>query len=198
MVDNKLNFEPNKIYQFKFNFLLQKQDMNKELEVSSISLELGNKDTRVLVINWKGDCKNGLSSEDNTIMSFARSSSLSSNSDCFSGEKLTEKQLSWESIKILPVTRLYLNLTFFLNLFNRILVYSLVSRKAYIEIKLEHKTPILIDELYVVKLTIENKEENLIKNLSLSVDLHALNDLDGAVTNKICKYFSAVSKDLSC
>jgi len=42
---------------------------------------------------------------------------------------------------------------------------SIISRKAKIELKLEHKMPIFIDEYYAIKLTIENREDNTIDNL---------------------------------
>jgi hypothetical protein len=102
----KLNLAPNKVCQFKFSFLLHKEDLNKELEINSISLELGNKDTRVLIINWKGDCKNGLSSEENTLLLFSRFASIS---------PLAAKsnELEWDTIPILPMTRFIFDLSKF-------------------------------------------------------------------------------------
>ena len=41
-----------------------------------------------------------------------------------------------------------------------------MSRKANVELKLEHKMPIFIEEYYAIKLTIENLEENTIENIS--------------------------------
>ncbi len=43
--------------------------------------------------------------------------------------------------------------------------FSLVSRKANIDIQLVHKAPILIDELYAIEVTIVNKEVNTMKSL---------------------------------
>lgn len=105
LVDNKeaLLLVPNKIYAFKFSFLPQKTDIGKELEVNSISLELGSRDVRVLVLHWKGDCKNALTAENQTITSFARLTS-----PIIEYEKLNLDDLShidWNSIFILPITK---------------------------------------------------------------------------------------------
>jgi hypothetical protein len=99
----QLTFEPNKTRQFKFSFLLHKDDMNKELEISSVSLELGSKEKRVLIINWKGDCKNGLAAEDFTIASFSNTTAMSMKAHA--GDKELRERLEWDSIKILPITR---------------------------------------------------------------------------------------------
>ena len=40
-----------------------------------------------------------------------------------------------------------------------------MSRKAKIELKLEHRMPIFVDEYYAIRLTIENREETKIDNL---------------------------------
>ena len=42
---------------------------------------------------------------------------------------------------------------------------SIISRKPNINVKLEHKMPILLDEYYALKLTIVNNEENSIGNI---------------------------------
>lgn len=47
-----------------------------------------------------------------------------------------------------------------------------MAKKSNIELKLEHKMPIFVDEYYAIKLTIENKEENAIENIrSLKLEL---------------------------
>ena len=93
-----LLFVPNKIYKQKFSFLSQKQDIGKELEVNSISLELGNRDVRVLVLHWKGDCKNALAYENQTVMSFAR---LTANAN----ESVNLTNIDWNSISVTPYTK---------------------------------------------------------------------------------------------
>lgn len=98
-------FEPNKINAFRFQFLPHKQDVGKDLEVTSISLELGNRDVRVLVMHWKGDCKNALTYENNTIAGFSMLSSP------FLGNKSkpdSKSDLNWNEIQILSNTRLSL------------------------------------------------------------------------------------------
>lgn len=40
-----------------------------------------------------------------------------------------------------------------------------MAKKSNIELNLEHKMPIFVDEYYAIKLTIENKEESAIENL---------------------------------
>ena len=42
---------------------------------------------------------------------------------------------------------------------------SIVNRKAKIEINLDHKQPIIVNEYYQVKVTILNNEESVIENL---------------------------------
>ena len=74
MIENveRLLFEPNITKEFKFKFLPHQHDIGKELEVSQVSMEIGNRETRVLVMHWKGDCCNALSQENQTIVSFAK------------------------------------------------------------------------------------------------------------------------------
>ena len=91
-----LLFEPNKIYKLCFSFLSQKQDIGKELEISSLILELGNRDARVLLLHWKGDCKNALSNENQTLLSFAKLNSNESND---------LSSVDWNSIAVIPNTK---------------------------------------------------------------------------------------------
>ena len=93
-----LLLEPNKIYKLKFSFLSQKQDIGKELEISSLTLELGNRETRVLLLHWKGDCKNALSYENQTIMSYGK---LNTNL----GDSTDLSCIEWNSIGIVPITK---------------------------------------------------------------------------------------------
>lgn len=121
----------------KFKFLPQQNDIGKDLEVNQVSLELGTRETRVVVMHWKGDCKNALSQENQTIISFSRK---------LPANLLDFDKIDWHSIVNNPTA-------------------SIISRKAKIELKLEHKIPIFVDEYYAIKITIENKEENAIDNL---------------------------------
>jgi hypothetical protein len=135
-----LNFEPNRVYKLKFSFLCQKQDIGKELEISSLSLELGDREVRVLLLHWKGDCRNALAYENQTIMSFARlNSSLKSNDDDSAAE--------WNSIEVVPCT-------------------NILSRQPNIQLKLEHSMPIFVDEYYAIRVAIENKEDSPIENIT--------------------------------
>ena len=93
-----LLFQPNKIYKLKFSFLCQKQDIGKELEISSLTLELGNRDSRVLLLHWKGDCKNALAYENQTIMSFGKLDSNLSDSNDLSC-------IEWNSIGVVSITK---------------------------------------------------------------------------------------------
>jgi hypothetical protein len=70
--DERLLFAPNKINEIKFQFLPHQHDIGKDLEVNQISLELGNREKRVLVMYWKGDCRNALSHENQTLVSFSK------------------------------------------------------------------------------------------------------------------------------
>lgn len=98
-----LIFATNIIYTFKFTFLPHKQDIGKDLEVNSISLEIGNREVRVLVMHWNGDCKNALTNENHTQLSFEKiSSSFSGNKKIISSEN---QPLNWNEIKVLPNTR---------------------------------------------------------------------------------------------
>lgn len=97
-----LKFEPNKIHQFTFDFMSQKQDIGKDLEVTSVSLELGNRDTgRVLVMHWKGDCKNALSQENHTIQSFSKLLYPHSQKHKSQSGAVTD----WNALSVIPSTR---------------------------------------------------------------------------------------------
>lgn len=93
-----LYFEPNKIYELKFYFLPEKNDIGRDLEISSISLELGGDETRSLVLNWTGECKNALNDENLTINTFSKYS------HCYKQFDDTDK-LDWDEINIVPYTR---------------------------------------------------------------------------------------------
>ncbi|CAF0724301.1 unnamed protein product [Brachionus calyciflorus] len=156
---DSLNFEPNKIYELDFKFLPQSSDIGKDLEISSLSLEIGNRENRVLILHWKGDCKNALAEENFTLDTFKKLSLPYRKSDA-------PRELDWNEINISPST-------------------SIVSRKSKIELVLEHKQPVIVNECYPIKLTIVNKEETTIENLSLSVELLSINsasDIDSPIS----------------
>ncbi len=150
-----LHFEPSVIKEFKFSFLPDTKDIGKNLEVSSISLELANEDaSRVLAVHWKGDCKNAMSYENYTKMSFAKLMLPRAGNAALLGQ--ASDKLEWNSISNVQNT-------------------SIVTRKSNIELKLEHKMPIFVDEYYAVRLSIENLEENPIENVVLTVKAQNLN-----------------------
>ena len=99
---NQLLFEPNKVVELPFRFLLNKQDVGKELEVTAVSLEMGDRDKRVLVLHWKGDCKNALTREKQTLMSFAR---LATGNDSIENNfEASGEPLDWNLINQRPNT----------------------------------------------------------------------------------------------
>jgi len=156
-VENKesLHFEPTKIKEFRFSFLPDSKDIGKDLEVSSICLELANENaSRVLVIHWKGDCKNAMAYENYTKMSFAKIRPAKPSN--LGLKNLQNDRLEWNSIKNLQNT-------------------SIVTRKSNIELKLEHNMPIFVDEYYAVRLTINNLEDNPIENLVLTAKAQNIN-----------------------
>lgn len=96
---SRLFFEPGRVYQFRFRFLPTADEIGKELEVSSISMELGDRQTRVLVMHWRGDCKNALSNEYHNISSISRLTLTDSN--------ILETALAhehWDDINVAPST----------------------------------------------------------------------------------------------
>ena len=109
--DDKLSFEPNETKDFRFKFLTNKQDHGKDLEINSISLELGNKDGRVLVLHWKGDCKNSLAIENNTISTFYALNSTYPSSTALNKIFVIDPdsnktiKINWDSILNVPTTK---------------------------------------------------------------------------------------------
>jgi hypothetical protein len=99
----RLKFAPNEIFSFAFKFVPSQEDVGKELEVSSISLELGNRDVRVLVMHWRSDCKNALSYENHTINTISRMGSLFLDTKKLSSSNLCS--ISWNDISVVPITR---------------------------------------------------------------------------------------------
>jgi len=87
-----LRFVPNHIKQFRFKFLPHQQDVGKELEITSVNLELGSRDQRVLVMHWKGDCKNALYAENFTLNTFAKLNAIS----CLSSSE--KESTEWDYI----------------------------------------------------------------------------------------------------
>jgi hypothetical protein len=90
--DDELRFVPNHIKQFRFKFLPHQQDVGKELEITSVNLELGSRDQRVLVMHWKGDCKNALYAENFTLNTFAKLNAIS----CLSSSE--KESTEWDYI----------------------------------------------------------------------------------------------------
>lgn len=99
---------------------------------------------RVLVLNWKGDCKNALSSENIANNNFHHLFNLKFDNEIIKLQKEVLKK--WNSIKILNQT-------------------SLITRDANIDLQVTHEQPILINEFYPIKLKLTNKEEFSIDNL---------------------------------
>ena len=99
----QLLFVPDKLKEFRFKFAPQKQDIGKDLEVTQVGLELGTRDSRVLAMHWKGDCKNAMSVENFTIASFARLAMPKTNQVLPAN---TEK-LDLNCISALPNTRFF-------------------------------------------------------------------------------------------
>ncbi len=110
-----------------------------------IGLELGTPNVRMLILNWKGDCKNALNSENYANSMFRSMYNLNSDLEIENLQK--ENSKIWNSIKILNQT-------------------TLITRDALIDIQLEHNEPILMKEFYPIRLKITNKEEFLINNLT--------------------------------
>lgn len=94
-----LTFQPGHVNTIKFNFTLQKQDVGKDLEISSISLELGSikNKSRVLMLIWKGDCRNALWNEELTKATFSATK--------FIGKNSIQKESHWDQIRVLSGTR---------------------------------------------------------------------------------------------
>lgn len=101
---SRLLLEPDRIYSYKFRFLPVRDDIGKELEVSSISLELGKRETRVLVMHWRGDCKNALAHETHSIGSIARLASIGDPKKVWVPNEDGD-ELDWDEINVAPVTR---------------------------------------------------------------------------------------------
>ena len=98
----------------------------------------------MLILNWKGDCKNALNSENYANNMFRSMYNLNSGLEIMNLQR--ENAKIWNSIKILNQT-------------------TLITRDALVDIKLEHDEPILIKEFYPIRLKIVNKEEFSINNL---------------------------------
>ena len=72
------------------------------MEVNSISLELGNREKRVLVMHWKGDCKNALTYENHTIMSFMKVMQKNKHMR----ETMIDSAITdWNLIKVMPTAK---------------------------------------------------------------------------------------------
>ena len=133
------------MHKVEFTFNIDRQDIGKELEVNTISIELGDRSKRSVVLYWKGDCKNALRFEPENY----------SSRELYNvKENLTKQQIkeneSWNQLKIL-------NKTLF------------IHRPANIDIKLEHSQPVLVNEFYVIHVKILNKEKFQISNFNLTV-----------------------------
>lgn len=107
---SRLAFEPHRVYAFRFEFLPCVEDIGKELEVSAITLELGERETRVLTMHWRGDCKNALAHENNTIASMARMAAgdtLGVKSSV-RATPLDDSLINWDEIIVAPITRFFI------------------------------------------------------------------------------------------
>ncbi len=99
---------------------------------------MGERDVRVLVMHWKGDCKNVLSSD--------YSNDCDDLNGSFWNKQHKENDKLWNSIGILNTT-------------------SLIKRIANINIELTHDAPLLVLEYYAIKIKLTNLETFTVDNL---------------------------------
>jgi hypothetical protein len=99
---------------------------------------MGDRDVRVLVLHWKGDCKNVLSSDYDSANEDLNAS--------FLNRQQKESNKVWNSIGIQNTT-------------------SLIKRIANIDVELTHDEPLLVLEYYTIRMRLVNLETFTVDNL---------------------------------
>ncbi len=149
--DGLLHLKPNKIRKLTISFLPHKNDIGRDLEVSSISLELGKREQRVLLMQWRGDCRNALTNERHTITSFQRASAAhhSRAHEAIDDDTAANEvdDTNWHAIRANSIA-------------------SILARRANLELAFEHGGPMFVDELYAVRVSVTNKEHTRIDNVA--------------------------------
>ena len=169
---DRLRLEPNKIHKLTLAFLPNKNDIGRDLEVSSISLALGKREQRALLMQWRGDCRNALTTESHTLVSFQRASNAHhrrAHEASSTAEKTLNDNDNWHAIRANSIA-------------------SIVARRANIELAFDHRGPMFVDELYAVRVNIANKENARIDNVTYELFSFSLE----STKTLICRYIVSI------
>ncbi|XP_055958826.1 trafficking protein particle complex subunit 11 [Patella vulgata] len=137
---------PGKPRTYSFSFLPSAEDVGRQIEISSVALELGNSDNGCCaVLRWVGTGADASGSTSNTM--FKQPITPFS----VTPAKTTDIE-KWLQFKTNPVIKV-------------------VSRKAKLDMTLIHQAPSLLNEFYQVQIVIQNKEDSKITDVSLYIAL---------------------------
>ncbi|XP_064653075.1 trafficking protein particle complex subunit 11-like isoform X2 [Lineus longissimus] len=143
---------PGKPKRQTFTFIPLKEDVGKQIQITSVALEVGSENARCAILHWSSE---------------AISSQLPPHGVNASQHVSDVDSLPWDKIHTSPTT-------------------SIIPRESQLEISLEHSLPSLVNEFYFIEFSIDNKEENEITDISLSVGLTEGQDQIMEQTTHIC------------
>lgn len=145
-----LQVKPGEVNKYTITFLPQPKDVGKQIQITSMALELGGEQTRCAVLHWNYDVITSLTNQNTYEMQYKEGDAV-----------------LWDKIPMVPST-------------------GISSRSALIHVQLEHSPPSLVNEYYVIQLTMRNHEQNTITDISLSAGLCDTSDHNLEQTTHVC------------
>ena len=168
--ESPLLFEPGVVKAFRFHFSPRIEDVGNSLRITSVSLHLGDPARRCAVLTWNeggGDIMSTAATAANQT-ALPMDDSLGGASSAgypFWQRPPPKRKLSpEEEWKFIP---------------RGVTTTRIESRPPRVALKITHAPPCLVNEFYVVHVAVNNEEDVMITDVSLSVDL--LNTVGAAV-----------------
>ncbi|KAH9492651.1 Trafficking protein particle complex subunit 11 [Bulinus truncatus] len=134
-----LFFKPNEPRVFAFSFFPMSEDVGRQIEISSLALEMGSDSGCCAVLKWTGG------GGDNPVQPVGPTRPVIKSS-------LLDNPVDWDSFIVNPTARIN-------------------PRKALLSAKVEHEPPCLLNEIYSMKLIIDNQEDAQIHKVRVSLGL---------------------------
>lgn len=152
--EGNLYLIPGKHRVYTFQFLASSQDVDNEIEISSVALELGSENSRCAILhwlNWQGIGGDPLDTMQAEQSKGDRKKKVDQDTD--------PEHIRWEDLEVSSTARI-------------------VPRKSFLDITLQHNPPCLVNEFYAVTVDIQNNEKTVITDVRLQIGLRESENQD--------------------
>ena len=159
--ESPLLFEPGVVKAFRFRFFPRLDDVGNSLRITSVSLYLGDAAQRCAILTWNEGGGDVMSS---TSVSSANPPSSASADETLAGPNSPFWQRPPPKRQLAPEEE-------WLFIPRGVTTAKLESRPPHVAVHAVHAPPCLVNEFYVVRVSVVNEEDVMITDVSLSVDL---------------------------